>query len=59
MEDDVWMLNIFMRNYLKGWLESDGIFVCFGKYYVWMKPLVQAGIFGQSVLESYKGCCLK
>ena len=49
------MLNIFMINYLKIRLVSNNIFICFGKDYVQITPLVQADEFGQSFLERYKG----
>ena len=49
------MLIIFMIIVLKGWLASNGKFVCLGKNYVKMILLVQYYGFGKSVSLGYKG----
>ena len=40
-----------MRNYVKGLLASNGIFIWFGKDYIKMTLLVQADRFRRSVSE--------
>ena len=50
------MVIIFMKNYLKGLLASNSMFVCFGKDYVRMTLLVQADGFGRSVSERQEVC---
>ena len=45
------MLIIFMTNYLKYQLASNGIFVCFVESYVQKRPFLQSDEFGQHVLE--------
>ena len=52
------MLIIFMRNYLKGQLAPNRIFVCFGKDYVQMKKLAQSDRFERSVSERQKDFCV-